>query len=710
MQFSRYAPAFLISRVPSSFRVPLVRFFSRSSEVFGELRHLMKCLCRACVSNISVPSQIGLGECGLDALWIVADHYGMTPQRRTARELIGYPVSGLNLGQVLLCARHCGFEAYALYARSGQVRSLPLPAVTLTQDAHFVVVEAWFANWVLICDPAKGRFLVSAKHLEELWRGVVIACVPARGVKTSSSFEQVGLSNLLFQSGAYAVAACGFVAALVIFRSLPSISGAPSPELRAGIFAGLLLALLATAWLRRISRRFFGRIIAEWMSLLKSAPAALVGSRSDDFGARLAEDLKSLGAQGPAELYLLACTGASIGIIVHIATISVSCSVSLALAQLLGFGGAAASLAGFRGGAANNAGHFASLEIVTLSRRSDSLLASGLWTRAVSRAFRVVTQASREGVQLRLFRNGVLTLNEHNAFIALLMVSAALALTNPSEVFQTATAVLAAAVSMTIGRYGLHGISHIRDILSLISQMKSECAVHYDPERFMSSPDAACNSSDAAQNVPRYRVEERDSGDLLFELEDPLCATFLFRSMSSRRIVARSLLGLSHDGPYLIRQGNAYDQQGSRRPARVLGVLEGSVPCGKTVSDALGLSRGASAFASAIEVCELLGITQWVEMLPMRGGTTVAALQRDFVEECALLALAEVLVQRPDVVVVDALLDALCPQRKRRIIDGILARGASVLVLSSHTAGSPPYGMAFSIPAESRSLVGATSS
>lgn len=128
-------------------------------------------------STVTTPTilQMETAECGAAALGIVLAYYKKYVPLEELRTLCGVSRDGSNALQVIKGAQKLGLDAEGLSLEIEDLFSLELPFIIFWNFNHFVVVEGFKRNKVLINDPASGHRQVSKEEFSQSFTGVVIS-------------------------------------------------------------------------------------------------------------------------------------------------------------------------------------------------------------------------------------------------------------------------------------------------------------------------------------------------------------------------------------------------------------------------------------------------------------------------------------------------------------------------------------------------------
>ena len=132
-------------------------------------------------TRVRVPTvlQMEETECGAASLGMVLAHAGRVVPLEELREACGVSRDGSNASMMLKAARAYGMEAKGFrrpYAKLAEGNLLP--QILFWRYSHWVVLEGYGKDSLLINDPAEGRLRVPLADAERLYSGVALHAAP----------------------------------------------------------------------------------------------------------------------------------------------------------------------------------------------------------------------------------------------------------------------------------------------------------------------------------------------------------------------------------------------------------------------------------------------------------------------------------------------------------------------------------------------------
>ncbi len=136
-------------------------------------------------------------ECGLAALLMVFNHYGLTMDLIHLRNQHAISSHGLNLVSINQIARHYQFDTHPVSIEMAEISQLRLPCILHWDLTHFVVLIKVTKNRYVIHDPALGRVVLSANKFSEHFTGIALQLWPGtRFKKDEVPVEKIKMRQL----------------------------------------------------------------------------------------------------------------------------------------------------------------------------------------------------------------------------------------------------------------------------------------------------------------------------------------------------------------------------------------------------------------------------------------------------------------------------------------------------------------------------------
>jgi len=131
------------------------------------------------VAKVPVVMQMEALECGAACLAMVMAYYNKWVPLEQARLDCGVSRDGSNAKNVMLAARHYGFEVHGYRMEPDALKQgATFPCIIHWNFDHFVVLDGFTGNRAVLNDPARGVVKVTMEQFDEAFTGVVITLAP----------------------------------------------------------------------------------------------------------------------------------------------------------------------------------------------------------------------------------------------------------------------------------------------------------------------------------------------------------------------------------------------------------------------------------------------------------------------------------------------------------------------------------------------------
>ena len=120
--------------------------------------------------------QLEARECGAVALGIVLAYYGCHVPLAELRQRCTSSRDGVRVDAIVRAARSYGLTVH-VYKRN-TIRSLPRPFIMYWNFNHFLVVEGFRGDHVLVNDPAFGHRIIAPDDFNRFYSGLVLTFEP----------------------------------------------------------------------------------------------------------------------------------------------------------------------------------------------------------------------------------------------------------------------------------------------------------------------------------------------------------------------------------------------------------------------------------------------------------------------------------------------------------------------------------------------------
>jgi ATP-binding cassette, subfamily B, bacterial len=124
--------------------------------------------------SVPVRQQLTASECGAACLAMVLSYFGRNTSVSECRTLCDGGRSGVTGRAIASAAQGFGLIVRGYTLDPSDLQDIPLPAIAHWGFNHFVVVESWSTDRVIIIDPAQGRRRLSGEVFDQTFTGVVL--------------------------------------------------------------------------------------------------------------------------------------------------------------------------------------------------------------------------------------------------------------------------------------------------------------------------------------------------------------------------------------------------------------------------------------------------------------------------------------------------------------------------------------------------------
>jgi ABC-type bacteriocin/lantibiotic exporter with double-glycine peptidase domain len=119
-------------------------------------------------------------NCGVAALMMVLEHYGIKASQRNMELKAGLKFGGASLFALKEMAQAAGISAEGWMLSPEDLRRVQLPAILFVENHHFVVVDSIDGKDILfVRDPAVGRLKIPRRRAIDIWKGETLVITRA---------------------------------------------------------------------------------------------------------------------------------------------------------------------------------------------------------------------------------------------------------------------------------------------------------------------------------------------------------------------------------------------------------------------------------------------------------------------------------------------------------------------------------------------------
>jgi ABC-type bacteriocin/lantibiotic exporter with double-glycine peptidase domain len=126
--------------------------------------------------------QDGSNDCGVAALVMVLDHYGLKVSQREMKWRARMNFEGTSLLTMKELARSAGLDAEGWKLSFDDLPRIQFPAIFFIENHHFVVVDSVDGHgFLFVRDPAAGRLKIPRRKAIEIWKGEALVITAKAG-------------------------------------------------------------------------------------------------------------------------------------------------------------------------------------------------------------------------------------------------------------------------------------------------------------------------------------------------------------------------------------------------------------------------------------------------------------------------------------------------------------------------------------------------
>ena len=128
--------------------------------------------------GVPVILQHSNAECGAACLVMILGYYGRKASIADCHECISSGRDGVKASVIARTARRLGLRTRAYSGEPEHLKSVPLPAIVFWEFRHYVVVESWSPERIVVVDPAVGRRSLTPEEFDAGFTGVILTFEP----------------------------------------------------------------------------------------------------------------------------------------------------------------------------------------------------------------------------------------------------------------------------------------------------------------------------------------------------------------------------------------------------------------------------------------------------------------------------------------------------------------------------------------------------
>jgi len=132
------------------------------------------------LGSAGVVFQSRSNTCGVAALLMVLDHFGIKSSRQEMEQKAELHHGGTSLMALKELAKKVGVEADGWRLSFQELAGIELPAILFVEKHHFIVVDSVNGSGILfVRDPAVGRLAIPRRRALEIWKGETLVITHA---------------------------------------------------------------------------------------------------------------------------------------------------------------------------------------------------------------------------------------------------------------------------------------------------------------------------------------------------------------------------------------------------------------------------------------------------------------------------------------------------------------------------------------------------
>ena len=128
--------------------------------------------------RVPVVLQMNTVECAAACLAMILGYFGRRTRLEECRDICDPGRDGVSAKTLVTAARQFGLETRALRIPPASCAEIHLPCIVHWNSNHFVVLERWSRDRIVIVDPAQGRRQIPMNEFESSFDGVVLLLKP----------------------------------------------------------------------------------------------------------------------------------------------------------------------------------------------------------------------------------------------------------------------------------------------------------------------------------------------------------------------------------------------------------------------------------------------------------------------------------------------------------------------------------------------------